>query len=145
MLAVLKQSGRENKFEEIKNYLFEEKFKNCLEKQILENLKSEIKHKLNTIDINLKTSDEIKEKINSIEEFINFDDLHKNISNKFNSVYKEKNYNELLKVFNKKEIYKDNEFLNKVGRTKESYVEEVLKLLKENKELRKEILDYINL
>ncbi|RTJ44714.1 DUF4435 domain-containing protein [Campylobacter jejuni] len=145
VLAVLKQSGRENKFEEIKNYLFEEKFKNCLEKQILENLKSEIKHKLNTIDINLKTSDEIKEKINSIEEFINFDDLHKNISNKFNSVYKEKNYNELLKVFNKKEIYKDNGFLNKVGRTKESYVEEVLKLLKENKELRKEILDYINL
>ncbi|EAL4290976.1 AAA family ATPase, partial [Campylobacter coli] len=89
VLAVLKQSGRENKFEEIKNYLFEEKFKNCLEKQILENLKSEIKHKLNTIDINLKTSDKIKEKINSIEEFINFDDLHKNISNKFNSVYKE--------------------------------------------------------
>ncbi|EHE6457230.1 AAA family ATPase, partial [Campylobacter coli] len=40
VLAVLKQSGRENKFEEIKNYLFEEKFKNCLEKQILENLKS---------------------------------------------------------------------------------------------------------
>ncbi|EGX6882138.1 DUF4435 domain-containing protein, partial [Campylobacter coli] len=60
VLAVLKQSGRENKFEEIKNYLFEEKFKNCLEKQILENLKSEIKHKLNTIDINLKTSDKIK-------------------------------------------------------------------------------------
>ncbi|EAL4046034.1 hypothetical protein CLP45_09630, partial [Campylobacter coli] len=36
VLAVLKQSGRENKFEEIKNYLFKEKFKNCLEKQILE-------------------------------------------------------------------------------------------------------------
>ncbi|EOG2053600.1 hypothetical protein ACK5FK_001710 [Campylobacter coli] len=133
------------RFEEIKNYLFEEKFKNCLEKQILENLKSEIKHKLNTIDINLKTSDKIKEKINSIEEFINFDDLHKNISNKFNSVYKEKNYNELLKVFNKKEIYKDNGFLNKVGRTEESYIKEVLKLLKENKKLRKEVLKYINL
>ncbi|EAL6765675.1 hypothetical protein DSX69_09130, partial [Campylobacter coli] len=81
----------------------------------------------------------------SIEEFINFVDLHKNISNKFNSVYKEKNYNELLKVFNKKEIYKDNGFLNKVGRTEESYIKEVLKLLKENKKLRKEVLKYINL
>ena len=65
ILAILKQSNVEDKIKEIKNYIFEKKFKNCLEKQILENLKSEIKHKLNTIDINLKTSDEIKEKINS--------------------------------------------------------------------------------
>ncbi|MBX1045974.1 DUF4435 domain-containing protein [Campylobacter jejuni] len=145
ILAILKQSNGEDKIKEIKNYIFEIKFKNCLEKQILENLKSEIKHKLNTIDINLKTSDEIKEKINSIEKFINFDDLHKNINNKFNSVYEEKNYNELLKVFNKKDIYKDKGFLDKIGRTEESYIKEVLKLLKENKKLRKEVLEYINL
>ncbi|HFW6691372.1 TPA: AAA family ATPase, partial [Campylobacter jejuni] len=51
ILAILKQSNREDEIKEIKNYIFEIKFKNCLEKQILENLKSEIKHKLNTIDI----------------------------------------------------------------------------------------------
>lgn len=145
ILAILKQSNREDEIKEIKNYIFEIKFKNCLEKQILENLKSEIKHKLNTIDINLKTSDEIKEKINSIEKFINFDDLYKNISNKFNLVYEEKNYNELLKVFNKKDIYKDKRLLDKIGRTEESYIKEVLKLLKENKKLRKEVLKYNNL
>ncbi|HFP7495476.1 TPA: hypothetical protein ACHDTB_001927, partial [Campylobacter jejuni] len=56
-----------------------------------------------------------------------------------------KNYNELLKVFNKKDIYKDKGFLDKIGRTEESYIKEVLKLLKENKKLRKEVLEYINL
>ncbi|HEG0426815.1 TPA: AAA family ATPase, partial [Campylobacter jejuni] len=43
ILAILKQSNREDEIKEIKNYIFEIKFKNCLEKQILENLKSEIK------------------------------------------------------------------------------------------------------
>ncbi|MBZ7954600.1 hypothetical protein H2278_07155 [Campylobacter sp. W0018] len=71
-MAILEQSDIKDRLREIKDYIFEIKFKNCLEKQILENLKSEIKYKLNTINIDSKTPDKIQEKINSIEELINF-------------------------------------------------------------------------
>ncbi|MGH2268095.1 hypothetical protein [Campylobacter taeniopygiae] len=136
-MAILEQSDIKDRLREIKDYIFEIKFKNCLEKQILENLKSEIKYKLNTINIDSKTPDKIQEKINSIEELINFEDMRQNIKNKFNSVYENKNYNELLKVFDQKGIYTEKGFLSKVGKTKEAYDRTVLKLLKENKKLQK--------
>ncbi|MBZ7939617.1 hypothetical protein H2277_07505 [Campylobacter sp. W0014] len=85
-MAILEQSDIKDRLREIKDYIFEIKFKNCLEKQILENLKSEIKYKLNTINIDSKTPDKIQEKINSIEELINFEDMRQNIKNKFNSI-----------------------------------------------------------
>ncbi|MBZ7954599.1 hypothetical protein H2278_07150 [Campylobacter sp. W0018] len=63
--------------------------------------------------------------------------MRQNIKNKFNSVYENKNYNELLKVFDQKGIYTEKGFLSKVGKTKEAYDRTVLKLLKENKKLQK--------
>ncbi|EGK8097399.1 AAA family ATPase [Campylobacter lari] len=143
ILAILEQSDAREKFEEVKDYIFETKFKNTLQRQILRKLEKEIKHKLETININLEKLEQMQEKISSLEKLIDFENLHKDIENKFNSVYESKDYDELLKIFNQKGIFEDGVFLNKVGKTKGVYVNSVLKLLRENEELRKEVLKYI--
>ncbi|AJD03797.1 ATPase, AAA family (DUF4435 domain) [Campylobacter lari CCUG 22395] len=143
ILAILEQSDAREKFEEVKDYIFETKFKNTLQRQILRKLEKEIKHKLETININLEKLEQMQEKISSLEKLIDFENLHKDIENKFNSVYESKDYDELLKIFNQKGIFEEGVFLSKVGKTKDAYTKSVLKLLKENEELRKEVLKYI--
>ncbi|AJC94546.1 AAA domain protein [Campylobacter volucris] len=143
ILAILEQSDEKEKFEEVKDYIFETKYKNFLQNQISEKLEKEVKHKLKSIFKESKTPGQIQEKINSLERLIDFENLHKKIENKFNFVYENKDYDELLKIFNQKGIFKDGGFLNRVGKTKEAYVKSVLKLLRENEELRKEVLKYI--
>ncbi|MCR8683457.1 DUF4435 domain-containing protein [Campylobacter sp. LMG 17559] len=143
ILAILEQSDAREKFEEVKDYIFKTKFKNTLQRQILRKLEKEIKHKLETININLEKLEQMQEKISSLEKLIDFENLHKDIENKFNSVYESKDYDELLKIFNQKGIFDDGVFLSKVGKTKDTYTKSVLKLLRENEELRKEVLKYI--
>ncbi|EAL2829936.1 DUF4435 domain-containing protein [Campylobacter lari] len=143
ILAILEQSDAREKFEEVKDYIFETKFKNVLQNQISEKLEKEVKHKLKSIFKESKTPKQIQEKISSLEQLIGFENLHKDIENKFNSVYESKDYDELLKIFNQKGILENGVFLSKVGKTKDTYAKSVLKLLRENEELRKEVLKYI--
>ncbi|TXE88582.1 AAA family ATPase [Campylobacter volucris] len=143
ILAILEQSDEKEKFEEVKNYIFETKYKNVLQNQISEKLEKEVKYKLKSIFKESKTPEQIQEKISSLEQLIGFENLHKDIENKFNSVYESKDYDELLKIFNQKGIFEDGGFLNRVGKTKQTYIKSVLKLLREDEELRKKVLKYI--
>ncbi|MCV3392091.1 hypothetical protein L8V88_03510 [Campylobacter sp. IFREMER_LSEM_CL2101] len=143
ILAILEQSDVREKFKEVKDYIFETKYKNVLQTQISEKLKKEVKHKLKSIFKKSKTSKQIQEKISSLEQLIDFKNLHKEIEDKFNSVYESKDYDELLKIFNQKGIFEDGVFLKKVGKTKDTYAKSVLKLLRENEVLREKVLKYI--
>lgn len=89
--------------EKIKNEIFK-LFNSELENQLSMRVISEAKFKLNNLDEKGKSRDIIKEKFNDLIEDTNIDGLYDFFEKIFEKINNEKNYNELLKYYNRKSI-----------------------------------------
>ena len=139
--SILKYMNKEEKnFSEIKEYIFKTKFENTLEQQVNQSVIQEIKYKLVTIDISQKDNgEEIEAYVKSL---IDYDKLKLKYKQQFKSILESKDYNELLKIFNKKDIF-DNFLLDKCGiKDRKTYYEIACERIKLQDEIKKEILKY---
>jgi hypothetical protein len=81
-------------------------FEKCLEVQIKNAVVSEIKYKLNVYDVNKNSKEQIKKAVDSISESIKVDEIFNVKTEQFNKLKEERIYANILKFFNKKELYK---------------------------------------
>jgi hypothetical protein len=87
--------------EQVKN-IVKSRYKEQKEKQICEAVKAEIKHRLSIAEVSGKDDNDIKEKLKSTVNSINYDTIRTEIEGKFNSA--SASYREILKVFNCKSL-----------------------------------------
>jgi ABC-type cobalamin/Fe3+-siderophores transport system ATPase subunit len=95
----------EANIEKIKNHIIEERFSKEINKIILESTVSEIKYQLSTIHI---PNDEIsaKQKLAGLSNEIDFDKIRMNQEQLFNEILSNKDYMQVLSVFNRKDVVK---------------------------------------
>lgn len=89
--------------EKIKNEIFKS-FNSELENQLSMRVISEAKFKLNNLDEKGKNRDKIKEKFNSLIKDTDIDGIYNFFEKTFEKINNEKNYNELLKYYNRKSL-----------------------------------------
>ena len=130
--------GDSNKtFEKVKDFVVNIKFKNKLNQQILQSVISEVKYQLNQIDISGDDESEVKNKIDTLT--IDFDEIKHDKTKAFQDTLKNDNYNEILRIFNQKDLSKNIGAL--IGYDKQNYQHAVINLLK--KDCTKEIADIL--
>jgi ABC-type cobalamin/Fe3+-siderophores transport system ATPase subunit len=95
----------EKNIEEIKKYIIEDRFSKEINNQILEATVSELKYKLTIVDIP-KDETTAKQKLGNLQQEIDYDKIKAEQEKKFNDVLKDRDYNQVLSVFNRKEIVK---------------------------------------
>lgn len=91
------------KVEEVKSFIIDKRFKEEINEQILNAVISEIKYKLSKV--NLSPKEDVKDKLNNITENL-YNELYKEKSELFNKALMDRNYEEILKIFNKKALGK---------------------------------------
>lgn len=91
-------------FSEIKKYVIEERFARQINGQICEATVAEIKYKLMSAEISKKDDSEAKASLDATFKEISYDAIHTEIEQKFNTVLKNADYSEVIKVFNCKNI-----------------------------------------
>lgn len=111
-----------------KQYVIEQRFSNQVSTQIAKAVTSQIKYKMSSYDVSGMTIEEIKGKINSFHEYIDFDVLTSEISQKFLNILESKDYAEILKVFNEKGL--SSTIGQYFGVNNREYCELILRLLK---------------
>lgn len=124
-------------FEKVKDFVVNTKFKNVLNQQILQSVISEVKCQLNQIDISGKTEEEVRNKIDDLT--IDFDAIKRDKTKAFQDTLENDNYNEILRIFNQKDLSKNVGAL--IGYDKQNYQHAVINLLK--KDCTKEIADIL--
>ncbi|WP_234881378.1 DUF4435 domain-containing protein [Bacillus mycoides] len=90
------------RIEKAKKYVIDDRFENQLQQQIAKAVTSQMKYKLTTYDISGRRIEDVKNKIDSLVDYINFDTTSSEISEKFMGILETRNYSEVLKVFNEK-------------------------------------------
>lgn len=118
----------DERIEKAKEYVIETRFSNQLSQQIAKAVTSQIKYKLSSYDVSGTSLIDIKTRINSLEEYINFDTLSSEISNKFLEILDTRIYAEVLKVFNEKGL--SSTIGHYMGVSNKEYCELILRLLK---------------
>jgi len=90
------------RIQKVKEYVIEDRFEKQVYHQLAKAITSQIKFKLNTYDISGRTIEDIKNKINTLGEYINFDTISTELNDRFKGLLDSKNYPEVLKIFNEK-------------------------------------------
>lgn len=123
-------------FSAVKKYVVEERFSNEINRQICESVVSEIKYKLACAEISKKNDNEAKASLQAALDSIDFDAIRQEREAAFQSVLRDSDYKEVIRVFNQKSISKS------IGRffdiANSAYCEVVIALLRGNK--HKEII-----
>lgn len=139
LMAAHMGKDAEEVFADVKNYVVEERFSKQINKQILQSAVAEIKYKLTCAEISKKNEDEAKDSLKNIFSSIKFDTIECEQRGKYKGMLSSKNYSEIIKVFNEKNIS------NSVGHfmsvENKEYCKIVLSLLQ--KEKRSEIVNAI--
>ena len=139
LMAAHMGKDAEEVFADVKNYVVEERFSKQINKQILQSAVAEIKYKLTCAEISKKNEDEAKDSLKTIFSSIKFDTIECEQRGKYEGMFSSKNYSEIIKVFNEKNIS------NSVGHfmsvENKEYCIIVLSLLQ--KEKRSEIVNAI--
>lgn len=93
-------------FEKIKNYVINIRFSSQIESQICQSVVAQIKFKLSCVDISKRNSKQAKASLGAAFQSINYDQITNSESTKFHKILDEKNYENVIKVFNEKGIAK---------------------------------------
>ncbi len=96
----------EEVFQKVKKYVINQRFSHQIEKQICQNVVSDIKFRLSTAAISLKNEEEAKASLNTILEEIDFDTIKAEHEQKFRDVLANNDYLAVLRVFNEKSLSK---------------------------------------
>lgn len=139
--VVNKISGYDNTsiIEEIKKYIIKERFEKEINSQILESTISEIKYLLSSVTIPNNNESDAKETLDNLSNNIDFNKIKKQQEDKFLNVKNSGDYNQILRIFNKKALSKSiGHFFDMKDNT---YCDFVLRQLNTDKD--KEIIDAI--
>ena len=139
--VVNKISGYDNTsiIEEIKKYIIKERFEKEINSQILESTISEIKYLLSSVTIPNNNESDAKETLDNLSNNIDFNKIKKQQEDKFLNVKNSGDYNQILRIFNKKALSKSvGHFF---GINDNAYCDFVLRQLNTDKD--KEIIDAI--
>lgn len=124
----------EHKIRVVKDSVFEA-FQQEYENQLCSICEREIQHKLkNYKKTNLNTQQDLEEQLVSLVRNINIDELYSNTKNRLDEIIGNKDYNSLLRIFNRKNIHK--RISKKLGLTdteEDNYAKLVLRLLSTDK------------
>lgn len=115
----------------IKKYVINDRFANQITKQICEATVAQIKFKLATADISKANETSAKETLDSIFGVISYDTIRVEVESKYNGVAEMKEYAEVLKIFNYKDI--SNSIGRFFGLNNNEYRDLVLRLIKTDK------------
>lgn len=109
LIAINKHQGfnDDDNVNKVKEYIIKERFSKQIDSQICKAVVSEIKYLLNTYDLNGKNLNDIKENFNLIVEKILFEDIKKNVEERFKNALAEEEYSEILRLFNEKGLSKN--------------------------------------
>ena len=130
-------------FSKVKEYVIEERYANQLNKQILKSVVSEIKYKLTCSEISTRNEEEANASLDNLLSSVEFETIKDNHQSKFEVPLDEKNYSEIIKVFNEKGIA--NSIGNYMGIINGDYCDTVISLMqkKEREDLIKAIIPYL--
>lgn len=124
----------EHKIRVVKDSVFEA-FQQEYENQLCSICEREIQHKLkNYKKTNLNTQQDLEEQLVSLVRNINIDELYSKTKNRLDEIIGNKDYNSLLRIFNRKNIHK--RISKKLGLTdteEDNYAKLVLRLLSTDK------------
>lgn len=138
---ILANSNDEN-VENAKQYVIDTKFANQLQEQILKAVISEVKFKLETIDISTNKQYLLEKSLENIKGQIDFEKIKLEKENEYKQILQERKYEKILKYFNQKNLVK--EIGKYFGISNDEYCNFVLRLLK-SKEHGYKIKDAISL
>ena len=93
-------------FYEIRDYVINQRFARQLNGQICQSIVAEIKYKLMSADISRKNEEEAKSSLNTLYTSIDYEQIKAVQEAKFQAALSSKNYAEVIKVFNEKNITK---------------------------------------
>lgn len=125
----------ENDFNEVSKTVFN-RLSSELETQISLHVASEIKFRLNNFNEKAKGCENLKSALQSLSSGINIDSLYSDIKSKFDKVIEEKDYDGLLRLYNRKKL--SNQVGENFGFKNEELPEMIIRLAK-NDEARHEI------
>nr|WP_255261835.1 hypothetical protein [Bacillus cereus] len=120
------------RIDSIKSYVIEDRFSKQISQQISKAITSQIKYKLNTYDLSGVDIEIIEDKINSIQDYINFKEITSQVQQGFQSIYDAKDYAGVLKAFNEKSL--SSSIGGKFGINNKEYCELIIRLLKRGNE-----------
>lgn len=93
-------------FNQVSKYVINDRFSNQINGQICQCTVAEIKYILSTINISKKNEAEAKDSLNSVWNSLNYESIKSQQEAKFLTALQEKNYKNVIKVFNEKGIAK---------------------------------------
>lgn len=111
-------------------------FEKDLESQVILHAKHRVRKKLETtVDRKITTVEELTEHVESIRFNVHVDEIYSGIKNKFIQYAETGDYKNILRVYNQKGMLPQSRLCNFCGiSNKESYLNLILSILKENKE-----------
>lgn len=111
-------------------------FEKDLESQVILHAKHRVRKKLETtVDRKITTVEQLTEHVESIRYNVHVDEIYNGIKDKFNQYIETGDYKNILRVYNQKGMLPQSRVCNFCGiSNKESYLNFVLSILKENKE-----------
>ena len=111
-------------------------FQKELDSQVILHAKHQVRKKLETtVDRKITTVEQLTEHVESIRLNIHVEEIYKNIKEEFESYIETENYKSILRVYNQKGILPQSRLCAICGiSNKESYLNLILSILKENKE-----------
>lgn len=113
--------------ETVKTFVINTKYSNMLNKQICQSVVAEIKYQLSCIEIDKKNDDNAKDSLNEGLSAIDYDEIKAEKEAIFKKALCERNYAEVLKVFNEKGVASEIGAL--LGINKQEYQAKVIKLV----------------
>ena len=111
-------------------------FEKDLESQVILHAKHRVRKKLETaVERKITTVEQLTEHVESIRYNVHVDEIYNGIKDKFNQYIETGDYKNILRVYNQKGMLPQSRVCNFCGiSNKESYLNFVLSILKENKE-----------
>ena len=125
----------EQVFEQVKDNVIK-LFEKDLESQVILHAKHRVRKKLETtVDRKITTVEQLTEHVESIRFNVHVDEIYSGIKDKFIQYTETGDYKNILRVYNQKGMLPQSRLCNICGiSNKESYLNLILSILKENKE-----------
>ena len=93
-------------FEDISRYVIDERFSKQIDGQICQSTVAEIKYNLSSFNVSKKNDIEAQRSLDEIWNAVDYEMIKKKHEEKFRSILQKRNYKDILKIFNEKNIVK---------------------------------------
>lgn len=115
----------DSRIEKIKNHIINDRFKNQMQKMILEAVIANIKYKLTCIDISSADVGDLSQRLSDSYKNITIENIKPDIEKKFKEAFEERDYKKVLAIFNYKSL--SNSIGHYFGLTNDSYKDYIIR------------------